>query len=109
MTTRTTFLCLVIVNVLIAAGDYYAKRAVAQSERDLRLTIAAMVLWFVACCGWLPVMRSRGFTKLVALADVLGLVMLAVVGRLFLDERLGAREWTGIGFAVAAIALLGAE
>jgi drug/metabolite transporter (DMT)-like permease len=101
------FLALVVINALLAAGDLLAKRAVVGAERDAVATAAALALWLVACCMWLPVMRARGFTRLVALADAIGLVLVASTGYLFLGERLSPREGVGVALALGAVVLLG--
>jgi len=109
MDRRTALLWLVAINVLLAIGDLFSKRAVATPQRNVAMTTAALGLWITACCMWLPVMRARGFTRLVALADVIGLVMLAIGGYLFLGERLNAKEGIGLGCAIAAVLLLSGE
>lgn len=101
------FLALLLVESLLGVGDYFAKRAVATADRHTLFTGAALLCWIAACFMWLPIMRARGFTRLVAMADVIGLIVLAIVGYCFLGERLTLRESAGVGLAVAALFLLG--
>jgi|SRR5579872_2025835 len=113
MKNRTAFIFLLAINAALAAGDFFAKTAATPDANDLSnasVPVAwALVLWFLGCVAWLPVMRAPGFTRLVALSDAMGLVMVATVGRFFLGERLTAREGVGVAFAITAIFFLGGE
>lgn len=106
MAPRTAFIGLLCINALLVVGDLLAKRAVADPTRSVPLTTGALLIWITACCMWLPVMRARGFTRLVALSDVIGLLMLSVVGYFFLNERLNSREVVGVVLAVASVICL---
>lgn len=113
MRNRTAVLFLLCINAALAAGDFFAKTAATPDPGDAtsnNVPVAwAVVLWFLACLAWLPVMRARGFTRLVAMSDAMGLVMVAAVGRFFLGERLTAREGVGVALAMTAIFFLGRE
>ncbi len=106
MSAASTFLWLAIIHACLTTGDVLAKRAVVGPDRDLRLSAAALLVWIAGCFACLPLMRARGFTRLIALADATGLVIIAAAGFLFLGERLTARELAGIGAALTAIVLL---
>jgi len=113
MRNRTAIFFLLAINAALAAGDFFAKTAATPDMDDPmgnKVPVAwAVVLWFLACLAWLPVMRARGFTRLVAMSDAMGLLMVAVVGRFFLGERLTTREGIGVLLALAAIFFLGRE
>jgi hypothetical protein len=113
MSNRTAIVFLVAINAALAAGDFLAKVAATPTVDDAvgrNAPVAwALVLWFLACAAWIPVMRAPGFTRLVALSDAVGLIMVAGVGRLFLHERLTARQGTGVALALTAIFFLGGE
>lgn len=113
MRNRTAVLFLLVINAALAAGDFFAKTAATPDQNDPtgnNVPVAwAVALWFLACLAWLPVMRARGFTRLVAMSDAMGLIMVAVVGRFFLGERLTAREGFGVVLALTAIFFLGRE
>lgn len=106
MKSGTVLGALIVLNALLATGDVLAKRAVEGEARNISLTVAAFVIWIGACCMWLPLMRARGFTRLIILADVIGFVMLAFVGYVFLGERLTVREWCGVALSIGAVVLL---
>lgn len=106
MKSGTVFGALIVLNALLAVGDVFAKRAIQAEVRDISLTVAAFVIWIGACCMWLPLMRARGFTRLIVLSDVIGFVMLAFVGYVFLGERLTVREWCGVALSIGAVVLL---
>lgn len=94
------------INVLLVVGDVMAKKAVATPVRDWPSTWIAVGIWIVACLMWIPAIRAPGFTRLIALADAMGLVIVAIGGFLFLGERLTAREGSGVACALCAIWLL---
>lgn len=100
-----TILSLVGISLLLAVGDVQAKIADA-SGYQLKPTCTALTLWVLACVLWLPAMKLPGFTRLIAMADSIGLVMVAVAGYLFLGERLAVREIAGVALALIAIILL---
>lgn len=107
MSRHITIIWLLLLNGLLAVGDLLAKKAVDEPARNLSLTFGALIIWIAACCMWLPLMRAKGFTRLIALADVIGLLMLAVVGYFFLGERLTTKEIVGVAFAVVSVLVLG--
>jgi len=113
MRNRTAIIFLLAINAALAAGDFFAKTAAKPDPGDVsapnELIAWAVVLWFLACLAWLPVMRAPGFTRLVALSDAMGLLMVALVGRVFLHERLTMREGVGVSLALTAIFFLGGE
>lgn len=113
MRNRTAFIFLIAINAALAAGDFFAKTATMPDLDDVagqNVPVAwALCLWFLGCVAWLPVMRAPGFTRLVALSDAMGLVMVALVGRFFLGERLTTREGVGVSLAITAIFFLGRE
>lgn len=96
---------LFLINFLIVAGDVFAKQA-ATSNKKSHLAIGAVIVWMIACLLWIPLMKVRGFTRLIALADVVGLLMAMMAGFVFLNETLSIKEYIGIGFAIFSIALL---
>ena len=113
MKNGTAIVFLLAINAALAAGDFFAKTAATPDLNDAtnaNVPVAwAIVLWFLACLAWVPVMRAPGFTRLVALSDAMGLIMVALVGRVFLGERLTTREGVGVLFALAGIFFLGRE
>jgi drug/metabolite transporter (DMT)-like permease len=110
MKNSTAFVFLLAINASLAAGDYLAKAAAIPDEQGPAVPVTwAVVLWLLGCVVWIPVMRAPGFTRLVALSDAMGLVMVALVGRFFLDEHLTARQGVGVALAMSAIWFLGSE
>jgi hypothetical protein len=113
MRNRTAFVFLLAINAALAAGDFFAKTAATPDPGDpagSSVPVAwALCLWLLGCVAWLPVMRAPGFTRLVALSDAMGLVMVALVGRVFLGERLTTREGVGVALAMTAVLFLGGE
>lgn len=113
MKNRTALVFILAINAALAAGDFFAKTAATPDLSDLSSSSVpvawAVVLWFLACLAWLPLMRAPGFTRLVALSDAVGLVMVALVGRVFLGERLTTREGVGVVFALTGIFFLGGD
>lgn len=101
----STIAILLGINLFLAIGDVVAKIA-AESNYEIRPTAIALGLWVTACVLWLPAMRLPGFTRLIALADAIGLVLIAIGGYFFLGERLSSREIAGVASALVAMALL---
>lgn len=92
--TWTTFALLMAIQFVLAGGDVFAKR---------QQSWAAMLLWLVGCALWVPTMRAPGFTRLIVAADALGMIVIMLAGRLFLNEILSARQWCGIVLAFGAL------
>lgn len=107
MNAATMLGLLFAIDVLITVGDTLAKRASVHDDPFLQC--GAFVVWSVACLLWFPLMKARGFTRLIALADVMGLVMLAVSGYFFLGERLTLRDGAGVSLACVSLFLLGGK
>ncbi len=105
MSNRSIWFLLLTINVALAVGDACVKHASESGGWGYRA--AGLSLWICACLLWFPLMHARGFTRLIALSDVVGVVMLVAIGRVFLGERLNAKESVGVVLALASAVLLG--
>jgi uncharacterized membrane protein len=89
---------ILLVQVLLAAGDVWAKQG--------RWAVA-LGTWCVACAICLHIMKAPGFTRLIAFSDAVGLLVVAAFGWIFLRERLTAREIVGVLLALSAMIVMG--
>ena len=83
-------------------------KAASQDQHVLtsRWFAAGMVLTVAFALGWVVLMRFMKLAVAGAIYAVVSAVLLAIIGVVLFDERLTPSEMTGIGMAVAAVALL---
>ena len=94
-------------SALGAAGDYFLKLA-SNQEYPLRTRAFAVgfVVYASTAFGWLFVMRYLKLATISVVYSISMIVLLALIGALFFDERLSTREVVGVVLAIAALVLL---
>ncbi len=101
---RTVVIAIVIAAILAATGEFRAPRGL--SQRGLFF----LVLSGLATGGsWLCYFRALklGKASQVAPIDKLSVVFVALLGALFLGEKLSAGNWVGVALIAAGAALIG--
>jgi transporter family protein len=99
--TAVIFLCLLLFVVATGkwrATDGFSSRAVLFLVLSALATGASWVCYFRAL--------KVGEASRVAPVDKLSVVLVAVFAVVFLRERLGLREWLGVGLVTAGVVLL---
>ncbi|MBP3954312.1 EamA family transporter [Gemmata sp. G18] len=99
--TAVVLVCLLV--LVTATGKWNT------SEPLPRRTVALLVLsGFATGASWVCYFRAlkAGEVSKVAPVDKLSVVLVAVFAVVFLRERLGVREWTGIGLVTAGVVVL---
>jgi uncharacterized membrane protein len=96
--TNSWWVLLVVgIQLLLSTGDVLAKQG---------RSVAAVAVWWSACVLCLPALKPAGFTRLIAMSDAIGLIVVAAFGWAFLHERLTGRELLGCALALAAILVM---
>jgi uncharacterized membrane protein len=102
----------VLTNVL---GNFFMKRGLPASldnpfaylaalfRPQVSLGVALLILWMLSRMALL----SWADLSYVVPVTSIGYVLVALMGRLFLDERIAARNWVGIGLIVAGVSMVG--
>ena len=101
---RTLVIVLLLAVYVIAMGKW-VNPATLSSKSILFLLLSG----FAASASWLFYFRALklGDAARVAPIDKLSLVLVAIFASLFLNEKLAAKDWTGIILIVSGIVLLG--
>jgi drug/metabolite transporter (DMT)-like permease len=112
-----TWICVVVVVSSNAFGDYFLKRGMpGDSQLGTPLDfIAALFQPWVAAGVALLILWQMSRMALLSWADLsyvlpvtsIGYVVVALLGKVMLNEQITARRWTGITLIVAGVALVG--
>jgi len=112
-----SWLCAIIVVFSNVFGNFAMKRGMpAQLESPLAyittlfqpwvaLGVALMILWMMsrmALLSWADLSYVLPVTSI-------GYVLVAIVGKVLLNEQISARRWAGIALIVAGVALVGGD
>ncbi len=111
-----TWICVAVVVCSNAFGDYFMKRGLAaDSELSTPLQYIAMLFqpWVAAGVGLL-ILWQMSRMALLSWADLsyvlpvtsIGYVVVALLGKVMLNEQITARRWTGISLIMAGVALV---
>ena len=110
-----TWICTIIVVLSSVLGNFFMKRGLpatldnpfaylaALFRPQVSLGVALLVLWMLSRMALL----SWADLSYVVPVTSIGYVLVALMGRLFLDERITPRNWLGILLIVAGVSLVG--
>jgi drug/metabolite transporter (DMT)-like permease len=111
-----TWICVVVVVFSNAFGDFFMKRGMpGDSQLGTPLEfIGALFQPWVAAGVALLILWQMSRMALLSWADLsyvlpvtsIGYVVVALLGKLMLNEQITARRWTGIALIVAGVALV---
>lgn len=96
---------LVVSALFFAAGEYYSKRWALVPGWGLAGTVVLM--YVLGVITWLPALLQKN--QLAVLGTIwllLGCLVTVAIGTLIFDETLNSVQWTGVGVALVALALL---
>jgi uncharacterized membrane protein len=111
-----TWICAVIVVLSNVFGNFFMKRGMPAELASpveyitvlfrpwVALGVALLILWMLSRMALL----SWADLSCVLPVTSIGYVLVAIVGRLLLDERISAKRWAGIVFIMAGVALVSA-
>jgi uncharacterized membrane protein len=112
-----TWICVVVVVSSNAFGDFFMKRGMpADSQLTTPLEfVGALFQPWVAAGVALLILWQMSRMALLSWADLsyvlpvtsIGYVVVALLGKVMLNEQITARRWTGITLIVAGVALVG--
>ena len=110
-----TWVCVVVVVLSNVLGNFFMKRGLPASlnspfeyvaalfRPQVSLGVALLILWMLSR---MALLSWADLSYVVPLTSI-GYVLVALMGRLFLDERITARNWTGIVLIMAGVSLVG--
>src|SRR5579875_1400400 len=111
-----SWICAAVVVAGNVGGNYFLKRGMPAQLPDplayitvlfrpqVALGVALLIVWLasrMALLSWADLSYVLPVTSV-------NYVLVALAGRLLLDERISARRWTGIGLIMAGVALVSA-
>jgi uncharacterized membrane protein len=115
-TLRTkTWICATVVVLTNVFGNFFMKRGLPASldnpfeyiaalfRPQVALGVALLILWMLSRMTLL----SWADLSYVVPVTSIGYVLVALMGRIFLDERITARNWVGIALIVAGVSMVG--
>jgi len=111
-----TWTCVPVVVLANAFGDYFLKRGMPASLQSPVEYIGALFRPWVALGVLLLIVWQLSRMALLSWADLsyvvpvtaVGYVCVALIGRVFLNERITAARWLGVVLIVAGVMLVGA-
>jgi len=110
-----TSICATVVVVSNVLGNFFMKRGLpaglnhpfeyiaALFRPQVSLGVALLILWMLSRMALL----SWADLSYVVPVTSIGYVLVALMGRLFLEERITARNWVGIALIVAGVSMVG--
>ena len=111
-----TWICATVVVLSNVLGNFFMKRGLPPSldgplayiaalfRPQVSLGVSLLILWMLSRMALL----SWADLSYVVPVTSVGYVLVALMGRIFLDERITARNWLGIGLIVLGVSLVGA-
>jgi len=111
-----TSVCATVVVLSNVLGNFFMKRGLPASldgpfayiaalfRPEVSLGVALLILWMLSRMALL----SWADLSYVVPVTSIGYVLVALMGRLFLDERITSRNWAGIALIVAGVSLVSA-
>ena len=94
--------------VFTVLGDYFIKLASMENKAILnRWFIAGCATYILCTIGWVFIMPHMKLASIGVVYSLSIIVLMAILGACFFGEALKRHEIVGMGFAVAAIILLG--
>jgi drug/metabolite transporter (DMT)-like permease len=110
-----TWICVPVVVLANAFGDFFMKRGMPRSLHTPFEYIGALFQPWVALGVVLLIVWQLSRMALLSWADLsyvvpvtaVGYVVVALLGRVFLDERITMARWVGIVLIVAGVMLVG--
>lgn len=107
LTQGAIFSCLTA--LIVIAGDLVIKYAADTDRTAYSLPmIAGYIIYASAALTWYAAMRDIGLGEGGVFYSMFSLLALCALGALFFGETIDTRQMVGIGFALAAIALMAA-
>lgn len=98
---------MVALSIVGVVGDVYLKKASAFERPFLSANfLVGLALYSATAFGWALAMKHLKMAAVGAIYSVSTVLLLAVSGALFFNERLTTAEWLGIGLAITSLALL---
>ncbi len=92
--------------LIVIIGDVAVKTAADATRLVSPYMAAGIVLYGVSAICWYFAMRHVSLGQGAVAYSMLTLIALAFIGAYFFGERLGTREFLGIGCALAAMVLM---
>lgn len=89
--------------LIVIAGDTLIKIAADNAALTSRHMALGIGLYGTSAVLWFFAMRHITLAQAAVAYSMLTLIALCVIGAVWFDEPLGAREFVGIGFALAAM------
>jgi uncharacterized membrane protein len=110
-----TWICATVVVLSNVLGNFFMKRGLPASldnpleyiaalfRPQVSLGVALLILWMLSRMALL----SWADLSYVVPVTSMGYVLVALMGRLFLEERISGRNWVGIALIVAGVSMVG--
>lgn len=110
-----TWICATVVVLSNVLGNFFMKRGLppaldspfeyvaALFRPQVSLGVALLILWMLSR---MALLSWADLSYLVPVTSI-GYVLVALMGRLFLDERITTRNWVGIALIVAGVSMVG--
>jgi len=109
-----TWVCATVVVLSSVLGNFFMKRGMPAAldtplayitvllRPQVALGVALLILWMLSRMALL----SWADLSYVVPVTAIGYVLVALMGRVFLDERVTAGNWLGIGLIVAGVSMV---
>ena len=106
MRSLPAFFWLVLSAMFFAWGEYLSKKWAFQP--GWTMAVAVIGVDAIGTLLWLPAIFHRNMLSIIGMAWLLiGAVASMAIGLLVFHETLNTTQWTGMGFAIIALVLLG--
>ena len=93
--------------IVVIAGDYALKLAAVREPNVVStLVVAGCALYAFSALAWFAAMHHVTLAQAGVAYSMFTLIALAVIGATVFGETLGAREYAGLGCALAAMVLM---
>jgi drug/metabolite transporter (DMT)-like permease len=102
-----SFAILIVITGLTLLGDYFIKRASADSAGlTSGMFILGAFLYGSTAVGWFFLMRSHSLTAIAVLYSSSIILLLAALGFFVFKEQFGVREIAGLSLAIASVVVM---
>lgn len=101
---------IIFVAAIVSAGPaILAKKYIDSSKQNKIYLWLAILLNAILIAFYINLSEKYGATIMYTIVKILSIVLVAVVGYIFLNEKLGTKQIIGILFAIAALYLLSSK
>lgn len=98
---------IILLSALGAVGDYFLKIA-GNGERFINFKFFSVgcIIFILLAVGWFYALKYIKFSTIGVVYGVSTMILMVIIGVLFFNEKLDAREMIGIASGIISIVLL---